>query len=105
MRMTTVYLGLLVRGPRFNDWDEKPDEMARLQAAHQAHIEEMFRTGRAIVAGPLTDDGFLRGALIFRAETLNEAAAFALTDPSIQAGRLVLEIHPWMVQADVLPGA
>jgi uncharacterized protein YciI len=104
MRMTTIYLGLLVRGPRFNDWDEQPDELARLQAAHQAHIEDMVKTGRAILAGPLTDDGFLRGALLFRAETLDEAAAFATSDPSIQAGRLVLEIHPWMVQAGVLPG-
>jgi uncharacterized protein YciI len=104
MRMTTIYLGLLVRGPRFNEWDEKPDELSRLQAAHQAHIEEMLKTGKAILAGPLTDDGFLRGALLFRAEALDEAAAFATSDPSIQAGRFVLEIHPWMVQAGVLPG-
>jgi len=34
----------------------------------------------------------------FRATSLDEAQALVETDPAIQAGRLVFELHPWIVK-------
>src|SRR5262249_33445846 len=47
-------------------------------------------------AGPMMDDGDLRGVLIFRAASVEEAKALAAEDPAIRAGRLKLEILPWL---------
>jgi uncharacterized protein YciI len=44
-----------------------------------------------------------RGILIFKTATMEEAKALAGNDPAVKAGRLVVEIHPWMVQKGVLP--
>ncbi len=104
MVMVTVYLGLLLRGPRAKEWDEKPDELDKLQEAHLANMRRMADLGKLIIAGPCTDDGDLRGVYVFKTESLEEALALANSDPSVQAGRLAFDIHPWMVQAGVLPG-
>jgi hypothetical protein len=34
---------------------------------------------------------------------LEEAKALTASDPAVQAGRLAMEIHPWMVPEGVLP--
>lgn len=103
--MTTVFLGLLKRGPQAAEWDARPDELARLQEAHLANMARMAATGKLLLAGPLTDDGFWRGVYIFKTETLEEAQALAASDPSVQAGRLAFEIHPWMIEKGIIRGA
>jgi uncharacterized protein YciI len=102
--MTVVYVGLLKRGPRAAEWDEKPDDLARLQEAHLANIRRMAEAGSLLVAGPFTDDGFWRGLYIFKTESLAEAEALVAADPSVQAGRLAFEIHPWLVEKGSLRG-
>ena len=59
METTTYYLGLIKKGPTWAA-DETP-EIDRLQAAHLAHIQALRAAGKIVVAGPLLDDGFLRG--------------------------------------------
>ena len=99
--MMTYYFGMLVKGPK---WTPDPTpELERLQEEHLAHIRSMAATGKLVVAGPLSDNGFIRGILVFKTATLEEAKALAENDPAVKAGRLVVEIHPWMVQKGVLP--
>jgi len=99
--MVTYYFGMLVKGPK---WTPDPTpELERLQEEHLAHIRSMAATGKLVVAGPLSDNGFIRGILVFKTATLEEAKALAENDPAVKAGRLVVEIHPWMVQKGVLP--
>ncbi|MEZ4518036.1 MAG: YciI family protein [Chloroflexota bacterium] len=93
-RMTTVYLGLLTRGPRAAKWDAKPDELAKLQEAHLASNSRLVESGKLILLGPFTDDGYLRGVFVFKTDSLEEAEALAATDPSVQAGRLALSFIP-----------
>jgi uncharacterized protein YciI len=50
------------------------------------------------------DDGFWRGMVVFKADSLAEAEALAASDPSVQAGRLAFEVHPWMVEKGSLRG-
>ena len=67
-----------------------------------AHIREMAASGKLVTAGPFTDDGELAGIFVFDT-TAEEAKALAEQDPTVQAGRLVLEFHGWMAAEGVLP--
>ncbi|MGB3714676.1 MAG: YciI family protein [Candidatus Promineifilaceae bacterium] len=99
--MTTYFHGLLRRGAKWTP--EETEETERVQEAHLAHIRRMFEEGDLVIAGPFTDGGDLRGVFVFRTRTLEEAQALAAADPAVRSGRLVVEIHPWMVPSGVLP--
>ena len=99
--MTTYFLGLLKRGPQWSP--EETEETARLQDEHLAYIRGMFERGELVIAGPFVDDGNLRGVFLFRTDTLKEAESLAANDPAVIAGRLIVDIHPWLVPSGVLP--
>lgn len=103
-KMTTVYLGLLKRGARAAEWDAKPDELAKLQEAHLANNKRLVESGELILLGPFMDDGFWRGVFVFKVDSLEEAEALAATDPSVQAGRMAFEFHPWMIEKGRIKG-
>jgi len=97
--MTTYQVAFLKRGPAWTPGDSP--EHQKLQEAHMAHIRRMAETGKLLVAGPFTDDGDLRGMFVFRASSLEEAKALAEQDPTVQAGRLILEWHPWFAAKNI----
>jgi uncharacterized protein YciI len=101
LKMTTVYLGLLSRGAKWTP--EKTPATEELQKAHMANINRLAETKKLVVAGPFGDDGTLRGIFVFKAATLEEAKELAETDPAVKAGRLAIEMHPWLVPEGVLP--
>ena len=70
-----------------------------------ANIRAMWKARKLIVAGPMGDDGELRGIFIFRVPTAEDVQALIAADPAIRSGRLVAEIHPWWVEKTVLPEA
>ncbi|HXB57652.1 MAG TPA: YciI family protein [Vicinamibacteria bacterium] len=100
-RMTTVYIVLLRKGPH---WNASHDATA-LQEAHLANIRSMWRAKKLIVAGPLGDDGDLRGIFLFQVPSLEDAKALTTSDPLVKEGHLVGEIHPWWVEKNALPEA
>jgi len=77
-------------------------EAAKLQAAHMENIGRMAEEGTLVLAGPFLDGGDLRGIYIFDVKTVEEAEALTSTDPAIQAGSLVMELHPWYGSAAVM---
>lgn len=97
--MTTYTLGLLVKGPKWTA--EETPELQKLQEGHLAHINDMARSGALLAAGPLTDNGTIRGIFVFKV-SVDEARALAEKDPAVKAGRLALELHPWMTAKGVL---
>lgn len=99
--MTIYYLRLLKRGPLWTP--EETPEVERLQAAHLAYGQNLREAGKLVLNGPLLDNGDLRGIGIFRVGSLEEAQALSDADPAVQAGRLVSELHPWMIHRGVLP--
>jgi uncharacterized protein YciI len=101
--MTTMYLVLLRKGPAWSA--EKTPESKAIQEGHLANIGALWKAGKLAVAGPLQDNGDIRGIFIFQVATLEEVRALTDTDPAIKAGRLVAEIHPWMVDRRALPEA
>jgi uncharacterized protein YciI len=92
--MTVYYFGLLTRGPKADAIPK--DELPAIQAGHMANIERLAKEGKLLVAGPFLDGGDWRGIFIFKCASLEEAHALAATDPAIKAGRLKIEIHPWL---------
>jgi len=98
--MTMYYFGMLMRGPKWTP--EETPEREELQKQHLAHMAKMHEEGHLLVAGPLMDDGTIRGLVVYKASSMEEALAFAEADPAIKAGRLKLEMHPWAVQKGIL---
>jgi uncharacterized protein len=97
--MVTRYLGLIVEGPKWTR--EKSPELTRMMEGHMANINAMAATGKLIAAGPVVDDGTLRGIFIFDTASVEEARAMGEKDPAIASGHFALEIHPWMVAKEV----
>ena len=97
--MRTYVMALLKAGP---NRDRPREEAQKLQAAHRANIDRLAKEGKLVLAGPFADDGPLRGIYIFDVPTVAEAEALTRTDPAIQAGQLVMELHPWYGSAALM---
>lgn len=98
---TVYYMGLLLRGPKWTP-DETP-ELDKLQEDHRAFIRAIGASGELVLAGPFLDDGAIRGIYLLKADSLEAARKLAEMDPSVRAGRLLVDLHPWMVPEGVLP--
>jgi uncharacterized protein YciI len=68
-----------------------------------ANINAMAKTGKLVIAGPFENGGDYAGVFVFKVGSLAEAKALAESDPAVQAGRLVSEVHPWQVPEGSLP--
>ncbi len=90
--MKRYVMAFLKRGPNRG---QDSSTAADLQKAHLANINRLAQEGKLILADPFLDDGDLRGIFLFDVETVEEARALTGTDPAIQAGRLIMELHPW----------
>ncbi|HEX9425029.1 MAG TPA: YciI family protein [Pyrinomonadaceae bacterium] len=101
IKLTTTYLALLTRGAKWTP--EKTPATEELQKAHMANIIRLAGMKKLVVAGPFGDNGQLRGIFVFKVSSLDEARTLTETDPAVQAGRLALDIHPWLVPEGILP--
>jgi len=97
--MKKYVMALLKKGP---NRDQDSTTAAQLQKAHIDNIIRMANEGSLVVAGPFFDDWEVRGIYIFNVETVEEAEKLTSTDPAIQAGRLVMELHPWYGSAAMM---
>ncbi len=100
-KLMTAYLAFLVRGEKWTP--EKTPQTEEIQKGHMANIYRLAEMKKLVVADPFGDNGTLRGIFVFRVESLEEARALTLTDPAIKAGRLALDLHPWVVPEGILP--
>jgi uncharacterized protein YciI len=97
--MRTYVMAFLKAGPNRN---RSREDAQRLQQAHMANINRLAAEGKLVLAGPFADDGPLRGIYVFDVATVAEAEALTKTDPAIQAGSLVMELHPWYGSAALM---
>lgn len=97
--MKKYVMAFLKRGPNRN---QDSATAAQLQAAHMKNIGRMADMGKLILAGPFMDNGEVRGIYVFNVATVEEARELTASDPAIQAGRLVMELHPWYGSAALL---
>ena len=105
MGMTIYYIFLLKKGPKWIP--EVTPEIEKLQAEHLANLRTLGEAGKLVVNGPLLDSfqlsGEIRGIGALKAKSLAEAQSWISTDPMVKIGRLVFELHAWMVEKGILP--
>ena len=101
LKLVPMYFAFLTRGEKWTA--EKTPATEEIQKGHMANINRLANMKKLIAAGPFGDDGRLRGIFVFRVSSLEEARALTATDPAVQAGRLAMELHQWMVPEGVLP--
>ena len=105
MGMAVYHVFLLKKGPTWSP-DATP-EIEALQEAHLANLRRLAEMGKLVLNGPLLDSfatsGEIRGIGVLKTDTLQEAQELIATDPMVKVGRLVFELHAWMVEKDILP--
>ncbi len=97
--MKQYVMAFLKSGP-----EQSQDSATRrkIQRAHLDNITRLAAEGKLIVAGPFLDDTEIRGIFIFNVSTLEEARELTNSDPAVQSGRLVMELHPWYGSAALI---
>ena len=97
--MKKYVVAFLKRGPNRS---KDSTEAAQLQKAHLENINRLAKEGKLLLAGPFFGDGELRGIYIFDVQSIDEAKKLTETDPAIQKGSLVMELHEWYGSAAVM---
>jgi len=102
MELDSYSFVLLKRGPRAAEFSD--DELEVLQAQHLAHLQAMTEQGHLVLAGPFSDqpDDTLRGFCLYRTD-LEETRRLAESDPSVQAGRMAVDVMGWWTKRGSLP--
>lgn len=91
--MIQFHMALLKKGPK---WDAtKEQDRNSILKQHFANVMSMLGSGKAVIAGPMTDDADVAGIFILRASSTTEAKSWVDGDPAVKAGLFTAEIHPW----------
>jgi uncharacterized protein YciI len=99
--LATYYFGVLKKGQAWTA--EQTPETQKIQEGHMAHLNASGKSGKLVIAGPLGDNGDIRGILVYKTATVDEARSIAEADPAVKAGRLRVELHKWFVTKGALP--
>jgi uncharacterized protein YciI len=92
--MTTYYVAFLYRGLKWTP--EETAETWKIQEGHMANIVRMHDAGKLVLSGPFMDNGDVRGMFVLQDVTAEEAAKRVASDPAVKAGRLRIELRPWL---------
>jgi len=92
-KMVEFQMALLKRVPNWEDI--KTTNPMALEKAQTDYVKWLIESGKAVIAGRLTDNGEIRGVYVLRAKTAEEAKAWADDSPAVKSGHLVSELHPW----------
>ncbi len=97
--MKSYVMALLKKGPNRS---KDSVEAAKLQKAHLKNINRLAGEGKLVLAGPFFDDGDIRGIYLFDVSSIEEAQKLTETDPLIQSGGLIMELHQWYGSAALM---
>lgn len=65
-------------------------------------MDGLHQQGKLIMAGPFLDDSDRRGVVVYRVGSVEEARELGAGDPAVKAGRLMIDVHPWMTFKGIL---
>lgn len=92
-KLVEFHMALFKRGPQWSSTDTP--ETSDVRAQHFAYFTSLLESGKAVMGGPIRDDGDIRGLYVLKAKTADEARAWAEADPAVKAGHFAIEMHPW----------
>jgi len=72
------------------------DEVAKMQQDHVGNLGTLYRQGRGLAAGPLGDDGFIRGIVVLSITNAAEIKDCFKPDPFVQNDILAVEAYRWL---------
>ena len=61
---------------------------------HLAFIRSQVESGKFVLVGPMTEENRLRGVVVIKTDSVEEAQGIASGDPLVQSGHLPVEVHP-----------
>jgi uncharacterized protein YciI len=96
MGLESYELVMLRRPADATEYDEATLE--RIQAEHLAFHARLREEGTVVTNGPLRGqpDESLRGLAFYRVGSIDDARRIAEQDPSVVAGRLVVDVMQWI---------
>ena len=65
--------------------------------SHAAHLSELDRNGRLVLAGPVPERP--GGLIVLRVESLADAKAIADEDPLVRGGYQTYELGTWLISS------
>lgn len=92
-KLVQFQLAIVRKGPNWTD--TKSAEFQKIRQEHRNYVMSLLESGKAVAAGPFTDNTGTIGVIVFRAASAEEAKAWADADPGAKAGHQVNEMHPW----------
>jgi hypothetical protein len=73
------------------------ETLGKMQSDHVGNFGVQFNRGTVMAAGPLGDNGFIRGTVILAVQSPEQIAECFKPDPFVQNEILAVESHPWLV--------
>lgn len=92
-KLVQFHMAIVKKGPNWTD--TKSESFQKVRQDHRTYVASLLTSGKAVVAGRFDDDTGIVGVYIFRANSADEAKAWADADPAANAGHHVNEMHPW----------
>jgi uncharacterized protein YciI len=88
---------------RADNWNPNAPGFMDVMKQHSSFVKQMTDQGNLAIAGtfPFSDQGELQGVAIFRVGT-EPTARLTRDNPTVKAGLLKIEIHPWGTGKGVL---
>ena len=94
-RPTQYVVGIRRKGPSWTADFLNTPEGKRLLEGHVTVITKMTASGKLVAAGAFDVPTELRGLMIFRNCTLDQAREMANEDPVVKSGQISIEFHTW----------
>jgi uncharacterized protein len=102
-KLVEFHMALLKFGPAVKNADQ--NQMKEIHQQQRSYFEELVKSGKAVLGGPFSDEGDVKGVYVFRAKNAEEARGWAEADPAVKAGYLAVEMHPWWSAEVMKPAA
>ena len=102
MELESFELVMLRRPADPTPYDD--ETLNRIQSEHLAYHAALRASGQIVTNGPVIGqpDPALRGLTFYRVGSVEEARRLAEQDPSVKAGRLVVDVMQWLCPAGTM---
>lgn len=81
-----------------------PEGTAALMDDHLANLWSLRQSGVLVLAGPTMDSKTRAGVVVMAMDSVEKAKALLQEDPTVKAGRTVVELFPWYAADGIMKG-